>query len=207
MKPGDTAQESVIIPACAECRKHWAETEKWLADSTRVEVAIGGAIGGPIMFAFLWDKIALLPTIVLIILLGIIIFLISFARRPKDRPGHVSGSIAPATADFADGQLKINFANAEFARRFHGEEAAAATPPPPPFRVYSWGSLLGGMVLFAAFGAWTAYICRNGFSWWSIASGWIALGGLVLIFASFSPEPPGNDPKESPSPKPPLPDT
>lgn len=195
--------ESVIVPCCSACREHWAETEKWQTGSTDVEMKIFGSVGAGVAFAFIWGKLAFWPAIATIVVLGVILFLVNFARSPKSKPGHASGTTVPATAGFADGQLSINFENGEFVRRFLGENVTA-TSPPPPFKVYSWGSLLAGLATFALFAAWTAYVCRDGFSWWSIATGWGACAGLVRMFAALAPDPsPNNLGDNSPPPSPP----
>lgn len=45
---------------------------------------------------------------------------------------------------------------------------------------------LVGIVLAIGLGYWTYYLSRNGFSWWSVLTGFFAFGCLMQPFVAFS---------------------
>jgi|GEM_PF-4602937 len=68
--------------------------------------------------------------------------------------------------------------------------------PPPPSkerlssRLKKWqprdvGGFVAGLMFFAGFAVWTALILRDGFSWWSLLTGFMALSGLGTIADSL----------------------
>lgn len=56
---------------------------------------------------------------------------------------------------------------------------------PRPRLVYSWTELIWGVVYSVGFAAWTIYLDRDGFSWWSPVTGFVAFSGMVSIVRSF----------------------
>jgi hypothetical protein len=55
--------------------------------------------------------------------------------------------------------------------------------------VRNWEDLIIGLVMLLGFGLWTAYLCRDGFSWWGLLTGFIALSGFTLIIDGFTKAP------------------
>jgi hypothetical protein len=44
-----------------------------------------------------------------------------------------------------------------------------------------WGTIAIGLLFALGFGGWTAYLVSDGFSWWAIATGFLAFGGLSMV--------------------------
>ncbi len=70
-------------------------------------------------------------------------------------------------------------------RQVYGQEAQARAAP--GLRVYSWSTLVFGIVLAGGFTVWTFYLVRDGFSWWAVLTGFFALGGIGNIMSSLDP--------------------
>lgn len=56
------------------------------------------------------------------------------------------------------------------------------------FVIYSPGDLIFGSSFLIGFSAWTVYLCRNGFSWWAIATAFFALAGFGGVMNAFDPK-------------------
>jgi len=65
------------------------------------------------------------------------------------------------------------------------------------FHVYSWGDFIGGILVSFGFAVLTLYISRGGFRWWSVLTGFIALGGIGGILNGLE-KPPTKPPAEQP---------
>lgn len=44
-----------------------------------------------------------------------------------------------------------------------------------------WSTVVLGSVFSLAFGGWTAYLVKDGFSWWALATGFFAFVGLSIV--------------------------
>jgi hypothetical protein len=47
-----------------------------------------------------------------------------------------------------------------------------------PFIVYSWSDFIWGIISVFVGILWTLFLIRDGFSWWTLLSGFLAFGGL-----------------------------
>src|ERR1039457_4758679 len=56
------------------------------------------------------------------------------------------------------------------------------------FKIYSIPLFIMGILFLLGFSVWTYYISRNGFSYWSLLTGFFAIAGIVYIFQAFDPE-------------------
>jgi hypothetical protein len=52
-------------------------------------------------------------------------------------------------------------------------------------RDVEWTQIITGVVMVLGFGFWTAYLVKDGFTWWAIATGLGAFSGLMLIPEAF----------------------
>lgn len=64
--------------------------------------------------------------------------------------------------------------------------------------VADWRDLAIGVVFVVGFGFWTAYLVRDGFTWWSLLTGYFAFAGIGFIALGFGLASPDrtNTPKE-----------
>jgi hypothetical protein len=55
-------------------------------------------------------------------------------------------------------------------------------------KVSDWTSLVVGCVFTVAFAAWTAYLLRDGFTWWAIPTVFFVIVGLTSFAQAFQPK-------------------
>lgn len=79
----------------------------------------------------------------------------------------------------------IKFSIDEALQRTYGATAAGRRPQ---VRVYDWAMLVVGVLLSVGFSAWTVYLVRDGFSWWSLLTAFLSLGGVGYILGALDPE-------------------
>jgi hypothetical protein len=56
------------------------------------------------------------------------------------------------------------------------------------FKIYDWGDLVTGVILLFGGVLWIMYLVQDGFSWWSIFAGFLAIGGLGNLISAFEDE-------------------
>ena len=66
-------------------------------------------------------------------------------------------------------------------RRLYGTPAVSAADK----RINNLPMLIFGSVMLVGFAIWTVYLSREGFNWWSLLTGFFALGGFGNIMASL----------------------
>lgn len=49
----------------------------------------------------------------------------------------------------------------------------------------SWPTVIFGALWASGFAYWTFYIVKDGFSWWSLLTGYLAIGGLGWVMMGF----------------------
>lgn len=57
------------------------------------------------------------------------------------------------------------------------------------FKIYDWSNLVSGIVLLFGGILWTMYLVGDSFNWWSLLSGFIAIGGFGNLISAFEDEP------------------
>ncbi|MGH9195860.1 MAG: hypothetical protein ACRD1T_08985 [Acidimicrobiia bacterium] len=55
------------------------------------------------------------------------------------------------------------------------------------FKDVEWSFVIGLCLTFVGFGAWTAYQVRDGFTWWAVATGFVALSVLLALPEALEP--------------------
>jgi hypothetical protein len=70
--------------------------------------------------------------------------------------------------------------------------------------VYNWGMLVLGATFLLVFSGWTVYIVRDGFNWWSLLTGFLAMSGFGNLMGSLQPrssKPPEGSHDQVPEPQ------
>jgi hypothetical protein len=69
-------------------------------------------------------------------------------------------------------------------KRIYGTASHDASAP---WQIYNRGDFLFGVTMFFPFAVATAYLLRDGFTWWGVGAGLIALGGVQALINAFVP--------------------
>ncbi|MGH2775319.1 MAG: hypothetical protein ACRDJT_07795 [Actinomycetota bacterium] len=54
-----------------------------------------------------------------------------------------------------------------------------------PAAELKWGDVAVGVVFVVGFGFWTAYLVRDGFTWWALLTGYLTFAGMGFIALGF----------------------
>jgi len=190
------------IPTCVECQWHWDTAQEHASRGARREFGAGGFFAMVIAIAMFgdlrridetwgWQRTGLhvgFWVLLLLIVAAIFMWIPQWRSRPKTPPGHAPFHLAPVSfvALTADHALGLKYANPEAQSQFEALNDALIHKP----RVKQ---IYGGIAVAAAFIAWTIYLVADGFTWWSLATGFGALGGLAQWSEAYAPKEPSQE--------------
>jgi len=120
---------------------------------------------------------------------GILAYLIaSFLQWRRLRPSFTRRSTLKTDLEILRILKELDHPSTENVRK-HVDDAIAniyESRPPNRLRVHDWSMFVTGFVLTAGFSAWTWYLVKDGFSGWSILTGFFAFTGIIWMAISLN---------------------